>query len=69
MFQPFIVGPYSCPGKSLAYMEMSLVIAKMVWTFDWTLADDGYLGFEEEKVYALWQKSPLKLKLSERRSL
>lgn len=50
-------------------MEISLVIAKMVWTFDWTLADDGYLGFEEEKVYALWQKSPLKLKLTERRVL
>ncbi|KAF1829995.1 cytochrome P450 [Decorospora gaudefroyi] len=66
VFQPFIVGPYSCPGKSLAYMEISLVITKIVWTFDWALADEGSLAFENEKVYALWQKNPLNLKLSER---
>lgn len=50
-------------------MEISLVMANMVWTFDWTLADEDYKGFENEKVYALWQKSPLKLRLSERQAM
>ncbi|KAL5363703.1 cytochrome P450 [Aspergillus floccosus] len=62
--QPFITGPYSCIGKSLAYMEIGLVLAKMVWHFDWQLASS--CCFEEEKVYALWQKSPMELRLRDR---
>jgi len=56
--QPFITGPYSCIGKSLAYMEVSLVLARMLWNFDWK-AERESLAFENEKVYALWQKSSL----------
>lgn len=63
--QPFITGPYSCIGKSLAYMEISLVLVKMMWNFDWVL-DSPAPRFEEEKVYALWQKSPMNLKLVKR---
>ncbi|KAI9841643.1 MAG: hypothetical protein M1837_000490 [Sclerophora amabilis] len=63
--QPFITGPYSCIGKSLAYMEISLVLAKMVWNFDWELEVDSST-FEDEKVYALWQKSPLNVRLARR---
>jgi cytochrome P450 len=33
-FSPFGVGSRSCAGKAMAYMEMSLVIAKTVWYFD-----------------------------------
>jgi cytochrome P450 len=66
--QPFITGPYSCIGKSLAYMEIGLVLAKMVWHFEWELASSACC-FEQEKVYALWQKSPMELRLTERVSL
>lgn len=64
--QPFIMGPYSCIGKSLAYMEVSLILAKMVWNFDWELLSPC-TRFEQEEVYALWQKSEMKLKLTERK--
>lgn len=63
--QPFITGPYSCIGKSLAFMEIGLVLARMVWTFDWDCDIEGST-FEHEKVYALWQKSPLKIRLEAR---
>lgn len=66
VFQPFITGAYSCIGKSLAYMEMSLALAMMVWNFDWELANEKDDMFEREKVYALWQKSPLNVRLVER---
>ncbi|KAF9888184.1 hypothetical protein FE257_009179 [Aspergillus nanangensis] len=66
--QPFITGPYSCIGKALAYMEIGLVLAKMVWHFDWELASST-CSFEQEKVYALWQKSSMEIKLRDRASV
>ncbi|KAI0487709.1 cytochrome P450 [Xylaria cf. heliscus] len=42
-FAPFSVGPRACAGKSLAYLETSLLIAKMLWYFDFKAAP-GKLG-------------------------
>ncbi|KAI1846538.1 hypothetical protein JX266_007435 [Neoarthrinium moseri] len=42
-FAPFIVGPRSCAGKPMAYSEISLVIAKTLWYFDFQKAP-GPLG-------------------------
>ncbi|KAF1961795.1 cytochrome P450 [Byssothecium circinans] len=33
-FSPFSIGTRGCMGKALAYMEISLVIAKTLWYFD-----------------------------------
>ncbi|KAI0818007.1 cytochrome P450 [Xylaria sp. FL0064] len=33
-FVPFIVGPRSCAGKAMVYQEVSLVVAKTFWYFD-----------------------------------
>ncbi|TGJ88074.1 hypothetical protein E0Z10_g624 [Xylaria hypoxylon] len=33
-FVPFIVGPRSCVGKTMVYQEVSLIIAKTLWYFD-----------------------------------
>lgn len=45
-FIPFIVGPRSCAGKAMTYLEVSLVIAKIMWYFDFEPApgDQGKLG-------------------------
>ncbi|KAI0110922.1 cytochrome P450 [Nemania sp. FL0031] len=42
-FAPFSVGYRSCAGKSMAYLEASLIIAKTLWYFDFQLAP-GNLG-------------------------
>ncbi|RYO91774.1 hypothetical protein DL762_001993 [Monosporascus cannonballus] len=42
-FAAFSLGPRSCPGKAMAYLEMSLVIAKLIWYFDFAAAP-GRLG-------------------------
>ncbi|KAI1391783.1 cytochrome P450 [Hypoxylon trugodes] len=42
-FNPFSTGPRVCAGKSLAYTELSLVLAKTLWYFDFEPAP-GQLG-------------------------
>lgn len=38
-FAPFSIGPYSCIGKNLAYMEIRMLAAQIVSAFDVRLAD------------------------------
>ncbi|TVY92225.1 Cytochrome P450 monooxygenase [Lachnellula willkommii] len=33
-FYPFGFGPRSCPGQALAWAEMNLLVAKLLWNFD-----------------------------------
>ena len=42
-FAPFSIGPRGCAGKSMAYLETSLVLAKTLWYFDFEVAP-GELG-------------------------
>lgn len=43
-FCPFSIGPRSCAGKAMAYLEASLVIAKTIWAFDFQLQPGGESG-------------------------
>lgn len=38
-FCPFSIGPRGCIGKSMAFMEMRLTLARMIFLFDMSLAD------------------------------
>ena len=38
-FAPFLLGPRSCVGKPLAYMEMSLTLARLMWCMDFRAAE------------------------------
>ena len=45
-FAPFSLGDRGCAGKAMAYLEMSLTIAKTMWYFDFAKApgEAGELG-------------------------
>ena len=43
-FCAFSMGPRICLGRRMAYREMSLVIAKLVWLFDMRLAEGSKIG-------------------------
>ncbi|KAH8204051.1 hypothetical protein TruAng_001733 [Truncatella angustata] len=61
--QPFSLGPRNCIGRSLAYAEMRLVLAKLLFTFDLTLAGDSNNWIERNRVYQLWFKPDLNVYL------
>ncbi|ORY00610.1 cytochrome P450 monooxygenase-like protein [Clohesyomyces aquaticus] len=72
--QPFSFGSRNCLGKnshdlmitavcfSLAYAEMRLIMAKVLWNFDLELVDSKVDWFNQ-KVFTLWDKAPLKITL------
>ncbi|KAH7093788.1 benzoate 4-monooxygenase cytochrome P450 [Paraphoma chrysanthemicola] len=63
-FQPFQMGRHVCPGMKLAYAEMRLIMARLLWNFDIALADENdRWDWGEQKTYILWDKKPLEVKL------
>ncbi|KAK4061968.1 uncharacterized protein Triagg1_10131 [Trichoderma aggressivum f. europaeum] len=67
--QPFILGVNVCIGRGLAWMEMRVTLAKLLWQFDWTIDGDGGKAFEQSKAWHVWMKSYVHLQLLERGSL
>ncbi|KAK8241093.1 cytochrome P450 46A1 [Phyllosticta capitalensis] len=79
--QPFGVGPRNCIGRNLAYHEMRLVLASLVWCFELELAPrmQGVRGagvgrgvgmgegWLDQKAWAVWEKGPLWLRFAPRR--
>lgn len=61
-FQPFMIGPRSCIGVNLAWMEMKLTLAKMVYSFDFKLENPGKDWLRECELLLLWKKPALMVK-------
>jgi cytochrome P450 len=59
--QPFSTGPRNCIGKNLAYAEMRLILAKIIYNFDMRLAGDVSDWLSEQKNYFLWMKPDLQV--------
>ncbi|KAK7525878.1 cytochrome P450 [Phyllosticta citriasiana] len=68
--QPFGVGPRNCIGRNLAYHEMRLVLASLLWRFDVTFGasmgevERGEGGWLRQKAWAVWEKPPLWLRFT-----
>ncbi|KAJ8124336.1 hypothetical protein O1611_g9303 [Lasiodiplodia mahajangana] len=58
-FQPFSVGPRSCLGEHLARAELRLVLAKLLWKFDFTAAKGTVLEWEQLRTFLLVEKKPI----------
>lgn len=68
--RPFSVGPRDCIGRNLAYHEMRLILARLVWEFDLELVGGGGQHGEEwlqrQKIWIFWDKGPLMVRLRRR---
>ncbi|KAK8091868.1 hypothetical protein PG997_002229 [Apiospora hydei] len=61
-FHPFQYGPRNCLGQNMAYHEMRLLAAKVLFNFDLELCAESR-NWTEQKVFILWDKKPLMCKL------
>ncbi|KAH7113266.1 cytochrome P450 [Dendryphion nanum] len=71
--QPFSLGPRNCIGKNLAYMEMRIMIARMLWNFDIVSTDgaplwnpDGEMKYKQ--AFMVWEKSVVMVKVRDLRA-
>lgn len=66
VLQPFSVGPRNCIGRNLAFAEMRLILARVLWNFDLELCEES-MDWSAQKSYVLWDKPKLmcRLKLRE----
>lgn len=67
VFEPFMVGPRNCIGKTLAWVEMKMVLAKVLWNFDLELSEKMTgRDWSDQKVYLLNEKTPMYVKMRPR---
>ncbi|KXS95248.1 hypothetical protein AC578_9456 [Pseudocercospora eumusae] len=60
---PFSIGPRSCIGVNLAYLEMRIALAKFVWHFDWELLPESKEWTKGMKTYFIWKKPAMMVRL------
>ncbi|PSR88813.1 cytochrome P450 [Coniella lustricola] len=65
VFQPFSYGQRNCIGRSLAYMEAKITLARLIMTFDMELMPES-AGWNQQRVFLLWEKRPLYVRLTAR---
>ncbi|KAF9891590.1 hypothetical protein FE257_003601 [Aspergillus nanangensis] len=62
--RPFSTGPRDCIGKNLAYSEMRVILARVLWNFDFEL-DRSQTGVEwhRQRTFSFWEKPPLMVRI------
>jgi cytochrome P450 len=65
VIQPFSVGPRNCIGQTLAWAEIRTILGRLIWNFDLELVDTSK-NWERQKVWVLWSKPSLMVKLKAR---
>ncbi|KAL4921602.1 cytochrome P450 [Aspergillus aurantiobrunneus] len=63
--QAFSVGPRNCIGRKLAFAEMRVILARVLWSFDLELCEES-ASWNDQKTYPLWEKPPLMCTLRRR---
>ncbi|KAI2605294.1 cytochrome P450 [Hypoxylon fragiforme] len=57
--RPFLLGPRDCLGRNFAWMELNLVLAKILWQYDMELVTKNINWLEDSQVHVLWWKPKL----------
>ncbi|PVI03954.1 cytochrome P450 [Periconia macrospinosa] len=64
VFEPFLVGRHKCLGQKLAWAEMRITLARLLYSFDVRPAG-GYEvpDYGGQETYIFWEKKPLMISL------
>ncbi|KAI0835729.1 cytochrome P450 [Hypoxylon sp. FL0890] len=54
--RPFLLGPRDCLGRNFAWMELNLVLAKILWLYDLELVTKDINWLQDCQVHVLWWK-------------
>lgn len=62
--QAFSFGPRNCLGQNMAWHEMRMILGCLISAFDMELCTESYGWSKERKVYTVWEKVPLMVRLT-----
>lgn len=66
-FNPFSLGPHNCPGQNLAWLELRLILAKLLWVFDVSVPPGIDLPvWEHQGIWWFWDKQPAIVRFTRR---
>ncbi|KAK6078048.1 cytochrome P450 [Seiridium cupressi] len=65
-YQPWSIGVRNCIGRNLAYAELRLTLAKLIWNFDITLDEEKTGNFLDQKIWSIWAKRELYVSIKAR---
>ncbi|RYN20114.1 hypothetical protein AA0112_g10826 [Alternaria arborescens] len=64
--QPFSLGTRSCLGKSLAWLELRTILAKLYFKYDLKLLDPQLDWHAQSEMHTLWQKPEMRVAIVSR---
>ncbi|KAI0843117.1 benzoate 4-monooxygenase cytochrome P450 [Hypoxylon sp. FL0890] len=64
--QPFSLGPRTCLGRALAWLELQTTLAKLIWVYDLQLVDPNLDWHGESRMISLWKKPALMIRATNR---
>lgn len=64
--QAFSIGPRNCIGQHLAWAEMRLSLAKIVWTFDIELVEEKRLRWDDLRTFLFVEKKAVQIRMKHR---
>ena len=59
---PFSLGNRNCIGKYLAYVEIRLILARILFNFD-IISLGNEFKWADQKAFLLWEKRPFEIAL------
>ena len=65
--KPFSFGTRDCIGKNLAYLELRLIAARILFQFDVELAPGQDDWHSRQDLFLIWRKPPLNVILTPRK--
>ncbi|EPQ67389.1 Bgt-1532 [Blumeria graminis f. sp. tritici] len=63
VMQPFSIGPRNCIGQNMAKHEIRLILAAILWNFNLELQPESLDWKKSQKVFGLWERPALKVRL------
>ncbi|KAI1206783.1 putative cytochrome P450 [Annulohypoxylon truncatum] len=66
--QPFSLGYRACIGRSFAFVEMSLVLAKLFYSYDMELVDRDLDWETQSRHWVMWWKAPVRIRAQDAQS-
>jgi cytochrome P450 len=60
--KPFSVGFHSCLGRPLAWVELRLVVTRVLWAFDFAEEPAERVDFDDFPMIMLIQKQPMRMR-------